>query len=144
MKKVKECVQCGKQFISTHPSNKYCSKECRDTANVLSNYKKQGKEYIPAGTIKTCVICGKEYPSKNRNQVCCSAECVAVRRRQQAISFKERKAAGLVVPRETQKKKKRKVLTAKEIQTLHDNGMTYAEYQIAKTRAMIPPIRTVI
>lgn len=145
MKKLRKCAVCGNDFIATHSNHRYCSTTCLEEGQRIIRANREGVEPFKSGTLKPCIICGKMFPAKTRKQVCCSEECVMERHRQTSRSFKERKAAGLVVPRKEKKPTAKPTpLSAKKIQELHDQGMTYAEYQIAKTMATIEPVRTVL
>ena len=126
------CPTCGKIFVSAHATKKYCSEECRFTAHN----KKACKERKSTGTVKICERCGAEFIYSLQHRKYCSDECKkdSKRERESAPSFKYGQ----------KKKVKRQTLTAKKIQTLHDQGMSYAEYQMLKTKAMIPPVRTVL
>ena len=56
MKKV--CPTCGKEFETSHNSQKYCSQDCWKTT-----------------VKKICEYCGKEFVTTYRNKKTCSPEC---------------------------------------------------------------------
>lgn len=68
--KVKNCLECGKKFMVTNPSQnaqKYCSAKCR-----LKHNKKHTRI-----SIKKCAYCGKEYVATHTRHVrkFCSNKC---------------------------------------------------------------------
>lgn len=68
----KECKQCGEQFLTNHPSSKFCSKECVD----LSAKTKRLSLYKPVQNTPTpCTHCGKEFQRPTKNQRFCSTSC---------------------------------------------------------------------
>lgn len=127
------CPTCGKTFVSAHLTKKYCSEKCRLTAYN----KKACKERKTTGTVKICACCGNEFIYSLKRRKYCSDECAKkVQKEQMNVA-----ATNAYYKKKSIKGQK---LTAKKIQTLYDQGMTYAEYQKAKTMAMIPPVRTVL
>lgn len=60
-----QCVYCGKSFASNHAATKYCSANCKKTAN---------NESRPVYE-KVCSWCGKAFTTKIKDQICCSPEC---------------------------------------------------------------------
>ncbi len=76
---------CGREFVPTHGSQKYCSSEHRLKANnnELAAARRRKKR-----TPKPCVYCGREFVSTGKRQTLyCSTECTvnAWRRRQLAV-----------------------------------------------------------
>ena len=76
-----KCVICGKIFIAGARNAKYCSNECKITAERERAREREKKgsnfhsdynlEYPP----KICVICGKEFVPRSPMQKTCSEEC---------------------------------------------------------------------
>lgn len=146
---IRVCPYCGKEFNPRHNRQKYCSSECQMTANLENRRIKAGTQerYIPTGTIRKCAVCGKEFPARDSRHVACSPECRRTRNREFSREWQKKKSLGAISepqPKKVKKKNKRETLTAKKIQELHENGMTYAEWQIAQTMATIEPVRTVL
>lgn len=60
----KECIQCGKKYISNKHTSKYCSKECSHEAQRILT------------RLFNCVECGKSFKEKsNTINKFCSREC---------------------------------------------------------------------
>lgn len=146
MNKVIKCAVCGNEFVSTHSKNVYCSVECRRANAKYREAEQKGVELFTQGTLKTCVICGKEFAAQRRNHLCCSPECTKEQKARKFRTYQERKQAGLVVPRKTNKREKKEShsLTVEKSRMLREQGITYAEWQIAQTLAMVEPVRTVL
>ena len=65
----RQCAYCRKEFISSHPSKKYCSVEC--AMNASFSHKEIRSEK------RKCAFCGKEFAwvSTKPSQKYCSPEC---------------------------------------------------------------------
>ena len=76
MKKLETCRTCGKEFESEH-GRKYCSEECRKTAQKEQWRRGNARRYagISGQTEKRiCAVCGEEFDG-NGVQKYCSTEC---------------------------------------------------------------------
>lgn len=82
---VKECVECGKIFITNKGNKLTCSKKCSDIRrkkyadDLYAKARAATRERIG---IKICVICGNEFAPNQPTKVCCSPECQRIRDRQ--------------------------------------------------------------
>lgn len=65
---IEKCVYCGKEFKRLHPSQKYCSDECRKKRNAewVMNKAREGKTRI-------CPVCNNELPKFKGKY--CSDKC---------------------------------------------------------------------
>lgn len=63
------CPICGKEFIKTAPSRKYCSEECAHIAK-----KKNMTKARKTGNYITCPICNTKFKSRGLGRFC-SEEC---------------------------------------------------------------------
>lgn len=82
---VKECVECGKLFVTNKGNKVTCSKECSDIRKKKYNDEKNAKAREATRErlgIRICVICGNEFAPNQPAKVCCSPECQRVRDRQ--------------------------------------------------------------
>lgn len=77
-----QCAVCGKTFIGGARNAKYCSSECKITAERerARERAKRDDNFVSAYTncdypSKTCVICGKEFIPNSPSQKTCSKEC---------------------------------------------------------------------
>lgn len=68
----RNCVICGKEFMSLKSNHVCCSKDCK-TMNV--NIKKE----------RVCVVCGKKYHTYYANVKTCSDECCGILRSENTI-----------------------------------------------------------
>ena len=59
---LKNCVICGKEFMSLKSNHVCCSRKCKD---MNMNFKKE----------RVCVVCGKTYHSYSANMKTCSEQC---------------------------------------------------------------------
>lgn len=68
----KECLICGKKFLSHLKSKKYCSAECSEEAD-----RRRHKKYLVGEKVykKICANCGKEFETAKSTKVYCSIEC---------------------------------------------------------------------
>lgn len=135
------CKWCGEEFTTYKANQEYCCEDHRLSAMLKRNIEKnkaerQGKPKFTHTNV--CQNCGELFDTENPRVRYCCDEC---RKEYQRTAERERYHAGCKVPK---KNKKRTQLSAKKIQTLHDQGMTYAEWQIAQTKSMLEPIRTVL
>lgn len=61
----KTCLECGREFVTTIQTQKFCSKRCR-----LVYPKSKG------AVIRVCEVCGKEFKTaRNRKSRYCSGKC---------------------------------------------------------------------
>lgn len=69
----KKCMQCGIEFQTRKPKQKYCSRECANKARSGEKHHNH-TEYVEL----ECAWCGKKYsviPSRAENSLYCSKEC---------------------------------------------------------------------
>jgi len=99
------CAQCGKEFTTTHPTQKYCTLECRDKA-YKSRDKRLGRRVFE------CEFCNKLFEADAKRRFC-TPEC-----RRKA----ERK-------KKKQTKPKKPKLTLEQVAKLsREEGLSYGEY----------------
>lgn len=126
------CKWCGKPFETRNMNQKFCCDDHRQkffAKKLCEDRKKEVQQ-------KPCKHCGQMFtPDINHRDYCCK-ECLEEAKQLRKQNKPHKKTKSICKGYET--------LTAKKIQTLHDSGMSYADYQISKTMAMIPPIRTVL
>ncbi len=60
-RKIVTCIRCGKEFLQSHGSEKYCSIECVSP--------------IKQGITLNCLICNKSFIASQANQKFCSIRC---------------------------------------------------------------------
>lgn len=107
----KECVICGKTFISKYAKTKGCSEACRKRYNI--EYVK--KKYKEKRTIKKCVMCGKEFEATPK-KIYCSIDCQK--------SFVKPVAV-------KEKKRKKEFVSLAEMQRrARELGMSYGKYVV--------------
>ena len=63
-KEVRHCKTCNKEFITTHPSRRYCSKTCLP-----------GRDRVRFGTVLQCKECSKDFIKRSTRQVYCGKHC---------------------------------------------------------------------
>ena len=63
------CQVCGKIFLSTLSTSKFCSPNCRTRA-----HNQDSKNH----STKTCPICGKSFATRHKEQICCSHTCASL------------------------------------------------------------------
>lgn len=62
-----KCLVCGKEFLSTKKSTKFCGNNCKSAYR-----RKLGVD----NEVRRCIICGKDFSAnKYSPKSCCSAEC---------------------------------------------------------------------
>ena len=82
------CKLCGREFVKTSNSQKYCCDECRVEAKKLQNKVNSRKSYIlslknKARKIGICEYCKKPFIKSHGNQKYCSNECTYHKRLEQ-------------------------------------------------------------
>ena len=123
----KICKQCGKFYMPTHWSNKFCSEECRYTAKkikIKENNKKAYEKLKKPMLQKKCLVCKKKFKTVRSDVVTCSPFCQKIRRQEQRVERKrlkmdeEKRLAALPKPK-----------TLSEIEAeARAMGMHYGEY----------------
>ena len=69
--RISVCKFCGKEFLTDHSNQKFCSQSCRNKQERVKNRED-----------RTCVICGKTFNAyKNDKTVTCSPSCSGKLRR---------------------------------------------------------------
>lgn len=74
------CNICGREFVKTSNSQKYCSDDCKARAKKLQDRHNSRRTYIlnkiskPSITA-TCEYCGREFIKTHGNQKYCSEIC---------------------------------------------------------------------
>lgn len=67
------CKQCGKEFTTSHISQKFCSKECclrnNSAVRLVQGWRKADKIKVK------CKQCGKCFLTRMKKQIFCSREC---------------------------------------------------------------------
>ena len=83
----KVCPHCGKEFMQTHGSQKFCSKKCKQDFHNAKNNAKKYKRHLQLTPLpkekpkekpvqkKVCVWCGEEFETTKSSKTCCSPEC---------------------------------------------------------------------
>ena len=74
------CKNCGKKFETFNPAKRYCSIECRATAQNQRHYNKIKDKLIAGRREKAptykCVICGEAFKAiSSKHKLTCSANC---------------------------------------------------------------------
>jgi predicted nucleic acid-binding Zn ribbon protein len=80
----KDCVICGKEFLTWGGGEKTCSVECRCELKkrYRIEYKKNYEQRVQIGTKISCIVCGKEFIRENKNEKTCSEKCKIERKNQ--------------------------------------------------------------
>jgi 5-methylcytosine-specific restriction endonuclease McrA len=77
--KTKVCEVCGREFITTYGSEKYCSENCKKKSILLlrKKYYQNRKPSPKQPEEKRCAFCGKKFIPQSRNSqgAYCSKEC---------------------------------------------------------------------
>lgn len=97
------CKYCGKEFTSTHNSQKYCTVECRDKAR---HNKRLGTRVFE------CEFCGELFEADAKRRFC-TVEC---RRKAESARKKKRKP------------KKPKLSLEQVAKLSREEGLSYGEY----------------
>lgn len=77
-----KCEICNQEFEPKNKLQKYCCKNCKKRANVLTVLKKRSKQrkekFDATDKIKKCLVCGKEFEVRQqyRKQKYCSEKCL--------------------------------------------------------------------
>jgi predicted nucleic acid-binding Zn ribbon protein len=69
--RVRECVVCGKEFLTVFVQQKYCTRSCSDKAA------KERKKPKTPGPVK-CLVCNKEFIPRSKMHKYCSKECKTI------------------------------------------------------------------
>ncbi len=123
------CKHCGKFYMPTHQSNKYCSEECRYTAKkikIKENNKKAYAKMKKPTLQKKCLVCRKKFKTVRSDVVTCSPFCQKIRRQEQR---KEREQ----IKKEEEKRKANqpKPMSIAEFdREARKMGMTYGQYDL--------------
>lgn len=76
----RKCLYCGKEFLPTCATQRYCNFTCRDLNNnraiPVTSCNCNDKHPFPP---KNCIICGKPFWPASGNQIVCSPECKKIR-----------------------------------------------------------------
>ena len=80
------CSYCGKKFVPTHGSQKYCTKFCAEEVQREKS-RKAYRDKKREKTVTICQCCGKEFYGKNKNQKYCSRECAGTGEKQSHICW---------------------------------------------------------
>ena len=154
------CPVCRKKFLSKY-GKKYCSYKCARKAQRRKDCERRGIKRHVGNKVK-CPTCGKMFVLDMSSRKYCSHECQYAMERKMAEKYRKQRetwarqrvrrenkeiAAEEKRMAEERKLKNRKItrtLKAEHIQDLHDQGTTYAEQQMLKTKSMIEPVRTVL
>ena len=87
----KECLQCGKEFSTTHPNKKSCSRKCakeRQIQLVRQRYTPHPREE----TKKECVQCGKPFKTSHPRRHTCGRKCAKIWNRERTRLRRKRQA----------------------------------------------------
>ena len=67
-KLVRKCEQCGKEFFTANPQQKFCSNKCRKRAWTRIAYEKNPARTLP---MRKCRTCGSEFKPAKKTSVYC-------------------------------------------------------------------------
>ncbi len=82
------CAVCGKLFHRKIVHQKYCSEECKRSAD---NQRQRNSRRIKHDSrVKICAVCGKTFTPKHNGQKCCSLDCSAIARKQYDANYYRR------------------------------------------------------
>lgn len=135
----KECKYCKKPFETEFSFQVYCSDQCQQRAHY--ERKRLSKEIeLSKMKKKVCPVCGKEFETATASRKYCGNPCAFEAKKKRGLEHWAKYHEKTAKEKTRKPKKKRQQNTAKTTQKRRENGPSYAERQIAKTLAMVPPI----
>ena len=123
----RKCQRCGKVYMPTHWSSKFCGEECRyehKKEQIKLNNKKAYEKFKKEQIKKRCVICRKTFKTVRSDVVTCSPYCQEIRHKEYMKKYNKNK-------RDETKKKKEKTMSIAEFdREARKMGMSYGQYDL--------------